>query len=119
MSVTVKRVSIFAAVGISVVLATYDGWLSSRGMAPGEALLRLYNFTVAILLATWLIEDARVSARSGPSFDYGWFVMWVFPIYLPYYLYSTRRWRGLLILVGMLLLFLLPAIAESLVGDVS
>jgi hypothetical protein len=119
MSVTVKYTSMFAAVGTSVVFATYDGWLSSRGIAPGGTLFTLYRLVVLILLATWLIEDARSCGRSGPSIDQGWFVMFVFPLYLSYYLFSTRRWRGLLILSGMLLLLLLPAIAESLVGDVS
>jgi hypothetical protein len=45
--------------------------------------------------------------------------MCVFPLYLSYYLFSARRWRGLLMVSGMLLLLLLPAIAESLAGHVS
>jgi hypothetical protein len=119
MSVTVKHTSMFAAVGTSVVFATYDGWLSSRGMAPAGTLFALYRLIVLVLLATWLIEDARGCGRSGPSIDQGWFVMFVFPLYLSYYLFSTRQWRGVLILSGLALLLLLPAITESLVGDVS
>jgi hypothetical protein len=117
MSITVKHTSMFVAVGASVVFATYDGWLSSRGVAPEAALSTLFRLAVLYLLAAWVIEDAR--GRSGPSFDLGWLVMCVFPLYLSYYLFSARRWRGLLMVSGMLLLLLLPAIAESLAGHVS
>jgi hypothetical protein len=41
------------------------------------------------------------------------------PFYLTYYLFSTRRWRGLLILVGMMSLFALPAVVEAFFNDVS
>jgi hypothetical protein len=114
LAIPVKQFSISAAVGVSVVIACYDGWLYSRALAPGEHLFDLHQLVVSIAFATWLAADTRAMGRPYPSFDYGWFVMAALPIYGPYYLIRTRRWRGVLMSIGTVLLFLLPWIAELL-----
>jgi len=106
MDVSIQRVSIFAALGISALVALYDGWLISHGSLLGGGVATLHKFVVLSLLATWVVADTQALKRNFPSLDHGWFAMFV-PFYLTYYLFSTRRWRGLLILVGMMSLFAL------------
>ena len=109
----VKRFSMVGALATAVVFAAYDGWLLAHARAPDESLFRLYHLVIVMLLATWVVADAKESRRAESSFDQGWFVLVLFPLYVPYYLISTRRWRrGLLVLLGVLLLFLLPSLAE-------
>jgi len=109
----VKRFSMVAALGTAVVFAAYDGWLVSHARAPAEHLFRFYHLVIVMLLTTWVVADAKESGRAEASFDQGWFVLVLFPLYLPYYFLSTRRWRrGILVLSGVLMLFLLPSLAE-------
>ena len=71
-------------------------------------------------MATWLVADMQESRRGyQASFDHGWFVLSFFFVYVPYYLFATRRRRGLLILAGVGVLFLLPQLAELVVWSVS
>lgn len=116
---SIKRSSAFAVVALSVAFASYDGWLQALGEVPTEHLYALYQFLFSILLATWLVTDIRLRGRSLPSFDSGWFVWAVLPAFVPYHLISTRRWRGVLVCLGMLLLYLLPWFAELIAWNFS
>jgi hypothetical protein len=111
----IKRSSLIGAVSVSTAVAIYSGLLFSTAHAPDEQLSTLHEFIITVLLATWLIADATQLRRAQPTFDYGWFIFAAFPVYVPYYLVSTRRWRGLVIFTGMLVLFLLPWLAQWVV----
>ena len=113
MSFPIQRVSLIAAVGISALVAAYDGWLISHGLLLGGGVSTLHKFVVLSLVATWVVADTQASERNFPSLDHGCFAMFV-PFYLTYYLYSTRRWLGLLILMGMMGLLELPALVEAI-----
>lgn len=117
--VSIKRFSVLSAIAVSVVFAAYDGWLFSRDLTPDEGLFTMHRFVVAALCATWLVADARESQRTRPTFDQGSFALYFFVAYVPYYLISTRRGRGVLALAGVCLLFLLPRLAELIASYVS
>jgi hypothetical protein len=111
----IQRVGVLGALGTSAVVAAYDGWLCSRGLTLGGGVYYLHKFIVLGMLATWVVADTRTARHNFPSLDHGWFVMCV-PFYLTYYLVSTRRWWwGLLILIGMMVLWELPNITEAFV----
>jgi hypothetical protein len=112
MGASIKRFSISAALGISALVAACDAWSSSKGLHLGVGVLSLHRLVLLGFLATWVVADTQQLGRDFPSLDHGWFVMFV-PFYLTYYLLSTRRWRGLLILAGMLSLFAVPAVVEA------
>ena len=116
---SIKRCSVFGAVGASLVFAAYDGWLFSRDLAPDEHLFTMHRFVVAALFATWLVADAQESQRTRPTFDQGSFALYFSIVYVPYYLISTRRGRGVLVLVGVCLLLVLPQLAELVASYVS
>ena len=115
----VKRLSMLSAVGTSTVFAAYDAWLLLRGLAPTGGLFFIHRFILYALLATWVVADAEQSHRARPTFDYGALVLFLFALYVPYYLITTRRRRGLLVLGGVGLLFLLPQFAEVIAAYVS
>src|SRR5215831_3693504 len=107
-----KQVSLVGAVSTSILFSVYDGWLNLMGREPGEPMFTLLHFVLTTSLATWLIADATQLRRAQPTFDHGWFVLTIFFVYVPYYLISSRRWRGLWLLLGVIILFLLPSFAE-------
>jgi hypothetical protein len=113
MSFPIRRLSLIAAVGISALVAAYDGWLISHGLLLGGGVSTLHKFVVLSLVATWVVADTHARERDFPSLDHGWFVMFV-PFYLTYYLCSTRRWLGLLVLMGLMGLLALPALVEAI-----
>ena len=120
MWLALKRLCLFGALGTTGAVAACTAWRCSLGLVPTEGLHKLNDLVVLVMLATWVVADKRMSGRrSEPSFDQGAFVLFLLPVYVPYYFVSTRGWRGLLILVAMLILFLLVTIPEALVCDVS
>jgi hypothetical protein len=114
-----KRLSVIGALGTSAVFAAYTGYLFWISRAPDEGLFSLHQFVLSFLFATWIVADTRELQRARPSFDYGWFIFLAFVIYAPYYLISTRRWRGAAMFGGMILLALLPWLAQLFVWRVS
>jgi len=118
MWLALKRLCLFGSLGTTGAVAACNVWRCSLGFVPTEGLHELNRIVVLVMLATWVVADRRMSGRSEPSFDQGAFVLFLLPVYVPYYLAATRGWRGLLILVAMLVLFLLASIPEALVCDV-
>jgi hypothetical protein len=119
MWLAVKRLCLFGALGTTGAAAACNAWRCSLGFLPTEGLHKLNDIVVLIMLATWVVADKRTSGRSEASFDQGAFVLFLLPVYVPYYFVSTRGWRGLFILIAMLTLFLVITIPEPLVCGVS
>ena len=113
--VGIKRFSFLAAVGAALAFSAYYGWLASRHLAPVQPLDVLYHPVLLLLFATWVVADGQEQRRDRPTFDQGGFVLFFFIVYVPYYLFSTRRARGLLIFLGMCLLFTLPQTVAEIV----
>ena len=110
----VKGFSIAGSIAISAVSAFYAGWLFYQSRTPDDALFEVHSFLLTALLVTWVVADTQDSRRDRcPAFDFGAFIFALFPLYIAYYLISTRRWRrGMLMLAGIVLLFWLPWLGE-------
>jgi hypothetical protein len=87
----IKRSSLSAAIGSSIVVAIYVGWLLARNLTPDEHFFTLYRLVIAALLATWLVADTREAGRSQPTFDYGAYFVFALVLFAPYYVIATRR----------------------------
>jgi hypothetical protein len=113
----IKRFAAFGAVAETALFGAYAGALFySRAQTPSGDLFRLHAFLLELLVATWVIADARRLGRALPSFDQGYFAVIAFPVYIPYYLISTRRWRHGCFVTGLIfLLFFLPWFVEFIV----
>jgi hypothetical protein len=107
---------------VAVVIATatsgYAVYRYSNGVLPGNELLRLYGIVTAILVISWLVTDPAIPSAQRPSFDHGMFVWVTFPLLAAYHMYSAHRWRGLLIVLGLLGLIAAPSIVLAFVQAV-
>ena len=94
---------------ISVVSQSVQGRLLSA-----EA-FQLYNLIISVLVGAWLVTDPKYPADKRPSFDHGLLLWMTFPFFALYQLFTTRRWRGVLILLGFILLYAVPNLAFAIV----
>jgi hypothetical protein len=113
-----RRLCLIAVVVMSMVMSCYVAWRYLNGVVPAEHLFRLYEFLAAILAISWLVTDPDLPAIERPSFDHG-FLIWVtFPFLAAYHMYRAHRWRGLLMVPGLLLLLFAPRITLNLLVSV-
>jgi hypothetical protein len=92
------ELSLFAISGADVPAVTESFWA----------------FAFPMVLALYVYADRRSRNFSAP-FDFDSFVFFAWPLVLPYYLYRTRRWRGLLLSVGLWMLFIAPSVVRVIV----
>jgi hypothetical protein len=110
----VRRLHLIAAAVIAAATSSYCVWRFLNGSSPGDELLRTYGIVTTLLAITWLLSDPRIPPAQKPSFDHGMFVWATFPFLAAYHMYSAHRWRGLLIVLGLLGLIAAPDIALAL-----
>jgi len=95
---------------LAAVISAYSVWRFVGGSSPSPELFRVYGTVSTLLVIAWLISDPDIPAQQKPSFDHGMLVWVTFPILASYHMYSARRWRGLLIVLGLLCLIAAPSI---------
>jgi hypothetical protein len=78
-------------------------WIIAEPSAP---LLSLSMFVSVCLVALWVDADSRGRREIYRPFEYGWLVYVYWIPYVPYYLWRTRRAKGLLAFAGILFLLL-------------
>jgi hypothetical protein len=98
------------SVALTALLVTY----LAVGLAPSPTFELVASFCWSILLALWIVGDAR--RRTGvPCFDFGFFCYLFLPVAVPWYCLWSRGLRGSLTLVAITLLWLVPYIVGSVV----
>lgn len=73
----------------------------------------LYTFTFSLLLTAWVRSDRRLQNFTAP-YEFEFFVFFLWPIFVPYYLVRTRGWIGLLFGVGLLFVFIAPFVIATI-----
>jgi hypothetical protein len=106
--VQTKTALLLSLVTLSVLLSVYNGVLLSYHAAPREGLLLLCQGARVVLLVLWVDADSKDHPDIYRPFEYGYLLLLFLWPYLPYYLWRTRRARGLLLLAGFVGLFYLP-----------
>jgi hypothetical protein len=112
-----RRWYLFTAGLIAAVTSGYTAWADAQGVMPDSSVFEIYNLIMSILIVSWLVSDPEFPATKRPSFDHGMLLWMAFPVFALYQLFTTRRFRGVLILLGLVLLYAVPAIAV-LITDV-
>ena len=115
---TNRRLYLVAAAVIAVMTSVFAVWRYLNGAMLSEEVSQLYSVISGILVISWLVTDPRIPAIQRPSFDHGMLVWATFPILAGYQMYSAHRWRGLLIVLGLLGLLAAPNIAIALANAV-
>lgn len=95
--------SILAAIGDAVAYA--------RNFDYGQ-LHATWPTVFILLLALWLVEDAKARANIHKPLDLGLFVFMFTIPYVPYYLWRTRRMKGMALLAGFVILYFLGSLAQ-------
>ena len=88
------------------IMATRSGGFSDLGRALSQLAGRLF-------VVAWVRADRRARAFR-PVYEFDAFLFFAVDLALIYYLWKTRRWRGILLWLGFFLLLALPeAVAVS------
>jgi hypothetical protein len=98
------------SLALTALLVTY----LAVGLAPSLLFELLASFCWSILVALWIVTDAR-RRTAVPCFDFGFFCYLFLPLAFPWYCIWSRGWRGLLTMIAIGVLWLAPYIVASLV----
>ena len=99
---------------LSVALGLFYSLYIWMGTEPPMVADVIASYLMPIGFAAWVQADARLRGCT-PCFDFGTFVMFAWPITVPWYLIWTRGWRGLLITLMFLGLLLFPFVLATVV----
>jgi len=89
----------------------------SIGRSPSPGVGLLLEFGWALMLVLWMDADAR-KLRRLPCYDFGMMVAIFFPLSLVWYCLWSRGWRGLLVLLMLLALFVVPYVIAAVLWGV-
>jgi CDP-diglyceride synthetase len=67
----------------------------------------IWSVSFALIVALWTSNDAKDKKLYKP-YEYSYFVFLFWPLVLPYHLAKTRGTDGLLVFMGVVLLYMLP-----------
>ena len=91
----------------SVLVGAHDAVFYWRDVDPDTTIASFWSVAFVVLLVLWLERDSRGRSEVQRPFDFDFLVFLFWLPYLPYYLWRTRRWAGLVLLVGLVGLFFL------------
>jgi hypothetical protein len=105
-----RRLLLISALALAVVTSGYMLFCALNGLRPGERLFRLYTLIYLLLVMSWLATDPAIPSACRPSFDHAMLLWMSFPVYAGMQMFAAHRWRGLLMVLGLLALASLPGI---------
>jgi hypothetical protein len=88
--------------------------ISSRLVMPEES-SRLYLLLFGLFL-TWWVRIDRLERRFVVPFEFDVLVWCAWPFMVPYYLYRTRGWKGILLGIAIWGLYFVPVVVAATVG---
>lgn len=114
----VRRSYLVASVVIAVATSVAVVPRAFYGPVADDPVLQLYNFVMAILVVTWLVTDPALPPSERPTIDHGFLLWTTFPFLAAYHQFIIRRWIGLLLVLGLVILSLLPYLTLIFVAGV-
>jgi hypothetical protein len=88
--------------------------MSRRFVVPQNS-TSLYFIIFGLFLTWWLHFDKSASGFRAP-YEFDTFVLYMWPLLVPYYMYRTRGWKGILFGMGFWVLCLAPTIVAAAVA---
>ena len=99
----------------SLLVATVEVLAYWRDVELSSPVVDAWPVIFLVLLVLWVVEDSKAQPGIEKPFEFGFLVfIWAIP-YLPYYLWRTRRLKGIWMLVGLVLLYFLGFLGQSVV----
>lgn len=98
-----------------IVVSTTDDAISAyHGQYASRESGLVFAFSFQLLFAWWVYFDRRKHLISLP-FEFEAFVFFAWPIVMPYYLFATRGWWAIPILMAWAMVFFIPDLVDVLV----
>jgi hypothetical protein len=100
------------AAALAVLQPAY--WLATvaRGQEPLGLASVLFSWSLPLVVVLWIVADAK-QRRCTPCFDYGFFLILLWPISLFWYCTRKSGWRGFGLALGLFLLPGVPALTTA------
>ena len=98
---------------LTAIDATSTYFLAARGLKPSPETSFYGTMIHRMTVTGWVYLDRRFRELKLP-FEFDAFMFFAWALVLPYYLYRTRRWRGLLLAAAIWALVVTPAITTVL-----
>jgi hypothetical protein len=102
---------------VTAIVAVFESLYVIAYATPSTYAQLIADFTLPICFATWVQTDARIR-RCTPFFDFGTFILVLWSLAIPWYLIWTRGWRGLLVTLMFVGLWILPTIVARVVWTI-
>jgi hypothetical protein len=78
--------------------AAHEMLMYWRDTDPGDGTGLMTRFVAVLFLVLWVESDSRGRSNIYRPFEFGYLLLFLWLPYLPYYLWKTRRWRGMALL---------------------
>ena len=101
---------VYFSMALSLFLVAY----LADGDTPSERFQVIASFGWSLLLAMWLVADARRHHHT-PCFDFGLFCYLFLPLMVPWYCFWSRGRRGAMTLMAIIGLWLAPHLVTAMV----
>jgi hypothetical protein len=112
---TDRRLYLVAAAFIAAVTSAYAAWRYTNGVVMSDEVGSTYNLVMALLVVTWVVADPKIPPAHRPSFDHAALVWASFPFLAGYHLFAAHRWRGILIVLGLMALLAAPSLVLAII----
>jgi hypothetical protein len=96
----------------SVLVAIYEAFAYVVNAEATSVVVSLWPAVFVVLLVLWVVEDSKSYPVIYRPFEYGFLVFVLWLPYLPYYLWRTRRFSGMLLLAGLVVLYCLGYLVQ-------
>lgn len=103
-----------ALIALTVMSAVGRYVMATHSVEVPGATTLLGNFAFALIL-TWWVRADRQDHNFSASYEFDALVLFLWFVVLPYYLYRTRRFKGLLMTAGFFGLFITPLFLEAFI----
>jgi hypothetical protein len=97
---------------LSLLVGGYEATAVHFGYVVGQEFQAAWSLVFVLLLAFWVDMDWKEHREIYRPFEFGFLVFYFWIPYIPYYLVRTRRARGVLWLVGFVVLFNLSYLVD-------
>ena len=101
-----KTLPVFLAVGTLTICCAYI-FLGTLGYSVSHQALGLWNLVTILSIWHWVYFEAPTKGVHRP-FSFGMHLQLFWLVMLPWYFVKTRGWRGVLVILGLVILLLAP-----------
>lgn len=105
----------FAALIAFTVMSAAGRYVMAKNSAEVPDSTNLLANLVFALILTWWVRADRRERRFDAAYEFDALFLFLWFVILPYYLFRTRRFKGILMAASFYVLFITPAFLEAFI----